>query len=224
MRVVKTFLLGFFLLSFRGNCVSLYRVENVVSFYETIKAILNAQNADSSSFGGVCYDLILSPGMYKIPEEESLWTRWEQSPKNYRILRSNHSRLRIIVDYHDPHDDEVLFDGSFARVMRKMEAQFRKGLKLSRTMIFTVNSLSEFYLRLRQTERNRQDTIIRLPKCISIPCIRNPKWLRRFKKLTMARPDGMRLRIQSRYVSKDMDKFEFFLAGLEPFLAPASAN
>ena len=157
--------------------------------------------------------------MYKIPDRDGTWDKWKRDPRNYQVLRSNHLRLKVIADYHDPIDDEVLSQGFLSTVLEQMEKRFRKGLKLSQNVIYNANSLPEFYLRLKQTARNMQDTLIRLPRCRSLPCIRNPKWLRRLRGISLSRPDGMRLRIQTRFHSKDMDKYEFFQQGFVPFLA-----
>lgn len=151
---------------------------------------------------------------------EKRWESLQNSPALFSLLGSQKLKLRLIADYWRPIEKEIILEGSLPYVLDEIEKKFKKGLKLSQYLIYTVNSLAELYVRLKQTTRNRQDTLIRLPSCRSIPCISNPKWLRRLRSIQMTEPDGMILRMQSQYDSINMDKYEFFKAGLRPFLQP----
>jgi len=215
----KSFIL-FLLQVFIGFSTTSFRVKSIPEFYVSVEKILDQKLKDSPGFGEVYFRIIMEPGYYKIPLEDDQWEIWESSPRYYQVLRSHHLKLRIFADYWEPVDDELILDGSLPFVIKEMEKKFREGLKLSQTLIYSVHSLVEFYLSLKQAVKNRQDTLIRIPRCRSLPCVQNPKWRRRLRSVKMNQPDGMRLRIQSRFQSKDMDKYEFLRAGLAPFLAP----
>lgn len=168
----------------------------------------------------VNFEIYFQPGFYKMPLADERWKKLKHSPKVFSLLKPEKLRLRLIADYWSPIDNEIILEGGFAYVLAEIEKRFKSGLKLSQSLIYTVHSLTELYIRLKETAKNRQDTLIRLPSCRSIPCISNPKWLRRLRTIQMPEPDGTILRLQSQYDSINMDKFEFFKSGLKPFLLP----
>jgi len=201
-----------------SHCGGVYRVHGVEELKKALNSVLKRIKAYPHDLYGLNTRIIFQPGFYPISAEDPYFKdRLREFQKN-GSLRASNTWVSLEVQYPRGPKAPPLYTGSLYQGLVYLKRAMQPGLKLSREVTYVARNPRQFLRALKSTVKNRQDTVIRIPFCSKAKCVASPAWIKRFLSLTMPDPDGMRLRIKSRFCSLDQDKYQFFQNRFIPFL------
>ena len=193
------------------------KVSNSDELIIRLKSILNSIDTKSKHLDNLHNEIVLEPGYYIISPNENFFEDEYLKLKTNGLMDIQQNRLRIFVNYSWPHERELIFQGSVKQALRWLRTKLSIGLNLGHEIVYSVNTDKELYNALLATINNRQNTVIKFPKCNKYPCVKNKNWLKKIYTLKMPSSDGMRLRISSKFSSLDQEKWRFFNNKIKPF-------
>ena len=197
-----------------------YVVRNTLELKTALDTILFHLKRKPNKLEYTCNRITMMPGFYSVFEEDQFFIILRDHLMRRGLSEAMKARMVIFADYPWPYHDEKLFEGTYIGALKYLDREIKKGLKISQDIVYTTRSVGAFYKALSLASKNNQDTVIRAPFCRKVGCIKNEKWQRRFKALSMEQDDGMRLRIQTAYCSYDQPKITFYQKNFDPFLIP----
>ncbi len=192
-------------------------VANSEQLIEKIKLVIQQIHRNSKQLKNLYTEIQLKPGYYIIPPNEKFFENEYVKLKARGLMDVQQNRLNIVVKYPWPNNRESIFKGSVKEALMWLQEKLSIGISLDNEIIYSVNSDKELYMALLATISNRQNTVIKIPRCMKYPCVRNKSWLNKIYTLTMPSSDGMRLRINSKFSSLDQEKWRFFGNKIKPF-------
>jgi hypothetical protein len=207
-----------YLSNFNSYGGGLYPINTVEELKQALDSILDRLKAYPHDLYSLDTKIVLDPGFYQIKIDDPFFAKRLHNFQENGPLRASNTWIRIAVHYKKGPKAPLLYEGTLYQGLSYLQARLKQGLKLSRELTYLASSPRQFLRALRATLKNRQDTLIRIPFCSKAKCITSPAWTKQFLALKMAVPDGMRLRIKSRFCSLDQEKYQFFQNRLVPFL------
>jgi hypothetical protein len=215
-------LILFFLFCFFSHATLRYSVENEEQLKRSVFSIIYYQLQDPRNFSNYQAVITLKQGYYKISPYDNWFLGLLEKLRKETLYRASQLRLKVQVKYQNK-DIEVLSDTGMGQGLSWLDKQLKSGLKVTQWVRYSCYNDTDFLHAIEQAAVNNADTIIKLYYCSRDNCMKSFLALEKLKQIRMQEPDGMHLRIESRFLSKEKLKAEFFQEDFSPFIIMESS-